>query len=508
MANQLIYGINYSLDDTNHTASVIKLDSGTYTGDVIIPDSVTYNSVHYKVTSIGESAFYMCGNLISIDLPYSVKSINNGAFSYCIKLTSVTLSNGLVYIKSGAFSDCTGLTTITIPNSVINIDADAFSGCTSLISIIIPNNVYVLGRDAFNGCTHLQSVILSENMHDINIGCFQFCSNLVSVIIPKNINNIHDYAFSGCTRLVSIILPNTITDIGISAFYNCTSLTSITIPNNVIYIGGTAFNGCTHLQSVIIQSSLLTNPHIASSAFNLVNGTFYLPLTKYTTYSAFNGKNIIIVDTDIKGNKNSSTIGSYEGTYGQYLMYNSEYKDCIYKCKDNDKIFFKNIELIGGAYLNNFLTIASGSGIISGNLIAHNFIKSGSTSNDILLGSGDTKSLLDISKLVFIKGNFTTLPTATEIGNTLDLPLDSNTVFLFKINGSTEYTLTFSNLISYGVIGQQYRIYLYNFGTALSTIRIIGINEKVLNINIGTYTLFAFTKVTSDTFLIDYSVIN
>ena len=60
-----------------------------YSGAVTIPASVTYNSITYSVTSIGESAFGACYGLTSIEIPSSVTSIGESAFSGCYGLTSV-----------------------------------------------------------------------------------------------------------------------------------------------------------------------------------------------------------------------------------------------------------------------------------------------------------------------------------------------------------------------------------------------------------------------------------
>ena len=60
----LFYNIT---DSYYHRVSVVNPLSGNYysyvSGDVVIPDSVEYNSTMYAVTSIGNYAFYNCSGL-------------------------------------------------------------------------------------------------------------------------------------------------------------------------------------------------------------------------------------------------------------------------------------------------------------------------------------------------------------------------------------------------------------------------------------------------------------
>ena len=67
--------------------------SNEYTGSVVIPETVTYESKTYAVTSIGNYAFYNCSSLISVTIPKSVTSIGNYAFASCSGLSSVHISD-------------------------------------------------------------------------------------------------------------------------------------------------------------------------------------------------------------------------------------------------------------------------------------------------------------------------------------------------------------------------------------------------------------------------------
>ena len=80
--------------------------SNEYSGNVVIPESVTYNGETYPVTSIGLYAFYGCSGLTSVTIPNSVTSIGSGAFDGCSGLTNVTIPNSVTSIGSYAFYLC------------------------------------------------------------------------------------------------------------------------------------------------------------------------------------------------------------------------------------------------------------------------------------------------------------------------------------------------------------------------------------------------------------------
>lgn len=60
-------------------------DALAYSGNVVIPASVTYNGKTYSVTRIGSHAFVNCNNLKAVFLPSSITSIGYEAFANCEK---------------------------------------------------------------------------------------------------------------------------------------------------------------------------------------------------------------------------------------------------------------------------------------------------------------------------------------------------------------------------------------------------------------------------------------
>ena len=83
-----VAGIYYDITPANRTASVTRV---SYSGGVIIPETIAFDGTTYSVTSIGDGAFANHSGLTSVTIPNSVASICKYAFSNCSGLTSVTI---------------------------------------------------------------------------------------------------------------------------------------------------------------------------------------------------------------------------------------------------------------------------------------------------------------------------------------------------------------------------------------------------------------------------------
>ena len=94
-------GIFYNLDAANKTATVTfkgdNYDSynNEYSGDVVIPETVTYNGITYSVTSLGDDCLAGCSSLTAITIPNSVTSLGEWCFWGCSSLTAITIPNSV-----------------------------------------------------------------------------------------------------------------------------------------------------------------------------------------------------------------------------------------------------------------------------------------------------------------------------------------------------------------------------------------------------------------------------
>lgn len=205
------------------------------------------------------------------------------------KITKVVIEKGVTSIGNSAFMDCINLVSVEIANSVKTIRESAFYNCGSLISVIIPNGVETIEFDAFENCNRLTYVEIPNSVKTIGEGAFYNCSSLTSVKIPNSVTTIETDTFYNCSSLASIIIPNSVKTIEAGAFYNCSSLGSVIIPGNVKFIGEEAFYNCSALISVTFEGIKI--PKLEENIFELCDNLNYIDVPwNYKGEEKFAGK--------------------------------------------------------------------------------------------------------------------------------------------------------------------------------------------------------------------------
>ena len=130
---------------------------------IIVPETIVYEDVKYKVTNIKAGAFRESDFLVYIKLPKTITDIDEGVFSYC-----------------------TGVETIRLPNDGIKKIVDkAFKGCYSLYKMVIPRSVTEIGNYAFADCMDLEYVVFNKPIDKVGKKIFYDCESLKKISIPK-----------------------------------------------------------------------------------------------------------------------------------------------------------------------------------------------------------------------------------------------------------------------------------------------------------------------------------
>ena len=314
----MVNGIAYNR--IGNEATVTR--GGNYSGNVNIPETVTYNDTTYTVTTIDTEAFRRNTSLKGISIPTSITTIGQYAFNLCINVTQLVWnarncpSTGCLpvenitqltigeevetlpdYFMSGisSSSHITGskIKSLHIPASVTSIGFRSFAGCKELETITVDkqNKKYdsrencsaiiekaglTIGRLVV-GCKNstipgtigfigdyafygsgLVSIDIPNTVTAIGKSAFYGCSALVSITLPEGITAINEHTFQDCNSLLHLSIPSGVTSISIYAFNGCTSLTSIDIPGSVTSIGMYAFANCKSLTSVMLPNTIST----------------------------------------------------------------------------------------------------------------------------------------------------------------------------------------------------------------------------------------------------------
>ncbi|MEI3028784.1 MAG: leucine-rich repeat protein [Ruminococcus sp.] len=205
-----------------------------YSGDLYCPDcdKVVEKGYTYWIEDNLTWKLYEDGTL-NISGTGAMKnygySNNQSPVYWNTNVKKVVIEDGVTSIGNEAFHLCRNLISITIPKTLKSIGNNAFYDCTSLTSVTIPGNVESIGESAFYYCDNLTDVTLQDGVKSIGDAAFIWCNNLTNIVLPNSVTSIGYYAFKDCTSLTSIKIPDSVTSIGNDAFKNCSSLKTISL---------------------------------------------------------------------------------------------------------------------------------------------------------------------------------------------------------------------------------------------------------------------------------------
>lgn len=181
-------GLKYALDDSAMTATVMQSvgktdDSSTYSGDIFVPSTVTYNDVTYNVTAIGEKAFRN-SNITSVVISEGITSLGELSFSDCRKLKRVSLPEGLKTLGSSCFGNCYALESIAFPEGITELPGNCCVSNHALTEVSLPESLTTLGEGCFGYCGSLRNVVIPDKVISFGRNCFLGVSLTTMVCYP------------------------------------------------------------------------------------------------------------------------------------------------------------------------------------------------------------------------------------------------------------------------------------------------------------------------------------
>ncbi len=242
------------------TSSLGNKNPGTT--PITIPDEITYQGKTYRVTAIGEKAFYSYKDT-AITIGRNVQIIREYAF-YNSKLENIYfLGNQCHTIEDYAFSSNIHIKKLDIPEGVVNLGARLFTNSYNIDSVTLPSTIKHIGKSAF---------FASASPEDIYIDYVNFTGTLAdwcSITFEDEAANPYSYSkkmYINHELVTSIDIPDNVTSVGQYAFYNLPDVISVTIGKDVQSIGKDAFYYLPNVKKIVCHS----NPTTSNSGGNLL----------------------------------------------------------------------------------------------------------------------------------------------------------------------------------------------------------------------------------------------
>ncbi len=414
-------GLYYNITSAN-TVQVVKPTSGKYSGDITIPERVTYNDASYRVNSIGPNAFQAASSLTSVALPLAtIDSIGAFAFNDCVGLTSFTLPASITKIGERAFYYCDNLQHLYLHSknpASYNPGNMAFSkihygshvctlhvptGCTAAYAADATFSVFTQVAE-FNAPTLYNlyvagTRVTSENASDIlgdGVASYDASSNTLTISgnitapddnTPCIDNSIHNLTINVASAATLTAYEKTIKIQGITTIIGSAKLT-VNETKPII-------NGTEELPAIY---AVVNNLNISNANLD-VNGDFYCSGDLKITNSTLSTNCTIFGGSEMAVTNSTVTI-----TQGSIMGYKSlTLTDCYLKTPQ------------GGYYDSTYkkLVNAKGAGVSGVEIVATG--KPTGVEDIFVTPSDETRKILHNGTLFILRGNKTYTLTGQEV---------------------------------------------------------------------------------------------
>ncbi len=273
---------------------VVSGHNGDISGDLVIPDTVTFDDNRYPVVGIDSWSLAQQFNMTSVTLPATLDTIRYDAFYDESNLTAVNYTGTLaqwcqIYFENAWSNPTQSAHRLYIGNDevinpiisegVTSIGQYAFVNCTELANVTLPSTLDTIGYGAFENCNALGRTRFTGSIAQwCNVGFggasanpihrsrnfFLGSSKVTDLVVPAGVSVIKDYAFYGCNSLISVSFGDDVRRIGQFAFESCEYLNTINFSPYITDIDFCAFRYCGNMRMFDLPDSLHT---IGSYAF-------------------------------------------------------------------------------------------------------------------------------------------------------------------------------------------------------------------------------------------------
>ena len=265
-------GLHFELNQEDGTAELIGMKDtvniyrGAEGGRVVIPAYVWHEGKNYKVTKIGERAFWCCEFLNILVIPDTVTEIGEDAFDTCYNLNEIYLGKGV--------SDSQGLKLYQDLDDIVNLEISQENPyiClengvlydkekTKLIRrlpqvrqdyFVVPEGVQTIGENAFYR-SEIDAVYLPESVKTLEGDAF--CECWMRYINCEKVQRCGYNTFLKCKKLKFICLKDVKQfDIGCGGVLSCPKLECAYIRGDMTVKGHDSdFLDCPNLKSIFVQ---------------------------------------------------------------------------------------------------------------------------------------------------------------------------------------------------------------------------------------------------------------
>ena len=326
---------NVEIPATYNGKPVTKISDGMFENDT----NITTITLSSNITYIGNNAFKNCPNLKQIIFKsastYSTASADTHSGSYAITTLAVAISkkdpnNNIAFIGESAFYNCVALESIDV-SSATTIGKNAFYGCSKLESVSLNDNLTKLADSTFNGCLKLNDLQLPSELTEIGANCFVNCQALENIAIPATTTMVGANILNGCTGLKKIVLEDRSGDL--SGFdKDWKSGISDTVELKVGFRISLDYNGA-------------TSGNEAATSIVSVGENYTLPVPKRVGYK-FVGWYDGIKDANKLTDENGKSVGAYEKyeSISAYAIWEANLNEIVFNANggegemDNQKI--------------------------------------------------------------------------------------------------------------------------------------------------------------------------